>query len=164
VYPSAVTTFYAPSDILEIGGMCRECICAVKSWRKGPSRYDTIFVNSDPNMEGMPGLEIACVQLFFSFSHDGIEYPCTLVHWFSHVGDLPDNVTGMWIVEPDMLDNGKPFISIIPLDTIIRVSHLLSVFGKEHVLKTPSFTDTLDLFTCCYVNKYTDHHTFEIAF
>jgi hypothetical protein len=164
VYPSAVATFHAPSDISGIGGMHCEHICVVKSWRKGPGHYDMIFVNTDPTMEGMQGLEIACVRLFFSFSHDGIKYPCTLVHWFSRVGDLPDNVTGMWIVEPDMLGDGKPFISIIPLDTIIRASHLLPVFGEERVLKTLSFTDTLDLFTRFYVNKYADHHTLEIAF
>jgi hypothetical protein len=34
IYPSAVATFHAPSDISGIGGMHREHICAVKSWRK----------------------------------------------------------------------------------------------------------------------------------
>ncbi|KAH9014264.1 hypothetical protein EDB85DRAFT_1876526, partial [Lactarius pseudohatsudake] len=53
VYPSAVATFYAPSDISGIGGMHCERIYAVKSWRKGPGRYDTIFFNADPSMEGM---------------------------------------------------------------------------------------------------------------
>ena len=46
----------------------------------------------------MRGLDVARVQLFFSFSHDGIEYPCALVHWFSREGDLPSVNTGMWVV------------------------------------------------------------------
>jgi hypothetical protein len=53
VYSSAVATFHAPSDISGIGGMRREWIRAIKSWRKGPCRYDTIFVNTDPSAEGM---------------------------------------------------------------------------------------------------------------
>ncbi|KAF8814307.1 hypothetical protein BYT27DRAFT_7025095, partial [Phlegmacium glaucopus] len=44
IYPSAVATFHAPSAISGIGGMRRERIRAVKSWRKGPGRHDTIFV------------------------------------------------------------------------------------------------------------------------
>jgi hypothetical protein len=164
VYPSAVATFHAPSDISGIGGMRRERIRAVKSWRKGPGRYDTIFVNTDPSLEGMRGLEVARVRLFFSFSHDNVEYPCALVHWFSRVGDLPDDRTGMWIVEPDILDEGEPFMSIIHLDTIVRASHLLPVFGQGRVSRTLHFSDTLDTFTRFYVNKYIDHHAFEIAF
>ena len=73
VYPSAVATFHAPSDISGIGGMHCERIRAVKSWRKGPGHYDTIFVNTDPSMEGMQELNIVRVQLFFSFSHDGVD-------------------------------------------------------------------------------------------
>lgn len=164
VYPSAIATFHAPSDISGIGGMRRERIRAVKMWRKGPGRYDTIFVNTDSSIEGMRGLEIARVRLFFSFSYDGVEYPCALVRWFSRVGDLPDDHTGMWVVEPDTLDDGEPFMSIIHIDTIVRASHLLPVFGQGRVSRTLQFTDTLDTFTRFYVNKYIDHHAFEIAF
>ncbi|KAF8232214.1 hypothetical protein L208DRAFT_1273351, partial [Tricholoma matsutake] len=53
IYTSAVATFYAPSDISGVGSMHCECIHAVKSWRKGPSHYDTIFVNTDSSLEGM---------------------------------------------------------------------------------------------------------------
>ena len=67
----------------------------------------------------MRGLKITRVCLFFSFSHDTIEYSCALVHWFSCVGDSPDEHTGMWVVEPDTLDDGEPFASIIHLDTIV---------------------------------------------
>ena len=164
VYPSAVATFHAPSDISGIGGMRRERIRAVKSWRKGPGRYDTIFVNTNPSIEGMQGLEIACVRLFFSFSHDGVEYPCALIHRFPRVGDLPDDNTGMWVVEPETLDDGEPFMAIIPLDTIVRALHLLPVFGQGHVSRILQFPNTLDTFTRFYVNKYIDHHAFEIAF
>jgi hypothetical protein len=164
IYPSAVATFHAPSDISGIGGMRRERIRAVKSWRKGPGRYDTIFVNTNPSLEGMRGLEIARVRLLFSFSHEGVQYPCALIRWFSRVGDSPDDRTGMWVVEPDTLEDGQPFMSVIHLDAIVRASHLLPVFGQGFVSRTLQFTDTLDTFTRFYVNKYIDHHAFEVIF
>ena len=65
VHPSAIAMFHAPSDISGIGSMCCEHIHTVKSWRKGPGHYNTIFVNTNPSMEGMQGLDIAHVRLFF---------------------------------------------------------------------------------------------------
>ena len=141
-----------------------ERIRAVKSWRKGPRRYDTIFVNTDPSAEGMHGLDVARVRLFFSFSHNGVKYPCALVHWFSCMGDSPDDNTGMWVVKPDILDGNIKFASIIHLDTVVRAAHLLPVFRQDFVSRTLSLSDTLDEFTSFYVNKYVDHHAFEITF
>ena len=112
----------------------------------------------------MRGLDVAHVQLFFSFCHDGIEYPCALVHWFSRVGYSPDVDTGMWIVKPDISNNGENFISIIHLDTVVRACHLIPVFGPLRVSRTLSCTDTLDTFAHFYVNKYVDHYAFEVAF
>lgn len=37
IFPSAVATFYAPSNICGIGGMHNERIRAVPSWYKGPA-------------------------------------------------------------------------------------------------------------------------------
>ena len=144
--------------------MCYERIRAVDSWRKGPGRYDCIFVETDPDAPGMRGLDIARVRLFFSFTYDGIKYPCALVHWFSCTAESADRGTRMWVVEPDSADDGKPFASVIHLDTIIRAAHLLPVFGEGFVSRTLSFADTLDEFQSFYVNKYADHHAFEIAF
>lgn len=66
----------------------------------------------------------------------------------------------MWVVEPD----SETPISIIHLDAVVRASHLLPIFGNELVPRTLAFTDTLNTFTRFYVNKYIDHHAFEIAF
>jgi len=159
IYPSAVATFHAPSDISGIGGMRRERIRAVKSWRKGPGRYDTIFVNAPSCMQG---LDIARVRLFFSFTYDGTYYPCALVRWFKRMANSPDNCTGMWVVEPD--DEKRP-CSIIHLRSVVRAAHLLPVFnGTGQVPETLSFTDTLNTFKMFYVNKFVDHHAFEITF
>ncbi|KAH9022638.1 hypothetical protein EDB85DRAFT_1895162 [Lactarius pseudohatsudake] len=160
-YPSAVATFHAPSDISGVGGMRHERIRAVDSWRNGPQRHDTIFVNTDSSAEGMHGLDVARVRLFFSFSHHGNKYPCALVDWFSRVGDAPNETTGMWVVE---WDNDMTFTSIIHLETIVRAAHLLPVFGEDFISRALTLSDTLDEFSRFYVNKYVDHHSFEIAF
>jgi hypothetical protein len=56
-------------------------------------------------------------------------------------------------------------IRTIVLRMAIRIaSHLLPVFGEGRISKTLLFTDTLNTFTRFYVNKYADHHAFEIAF
>jgi hypothetical protein len=87
-----------------------------------------------------------------------------LVHWFSHVGDSPDENTGMWVVEPEILENGTPHPSVIHLDTIFHAAHLIGVYGEAFVLTHLSFTNSLDAFRVYYINKYIDHHAFEVAF
>jgi hypothetical protein len=59
------------------------------------------------------------MQVFFSFVSWGITYPCTLVHWFSWVGNEADEDTGMWVVEPDLDETGSPLVAIIHLDTVL---------------------------------------------
>jgi hypothetical protein len=164
VYNSAVATFYAPSDLSGIGGMHRERIRALSSWRKEGPRYDCIFVNTDPTQNGMRGLEVARVRAFFSFKFRNISYPCALVRWYSCNGDEPDEDTGMWVVEPDSHADGSPFTAIIHLESILRAAHLIGVFGQDPIPKDIPLAYSLDVFRAYYVNKYIDHHSFEIAF
>ena len=145
--------------------MRSERIRAVDTWRGGPGRYDCMFVNMDPFAKGMQGLDVARVRLFFSFTYEGIKYPCALIHWFSRVSESPDDSDmGMWVVEPDILEDGEHHAAVIHLDSIFRAAHLIPVYGEEFVPTYLSFTDSLDAFRAYYVNKYIDHHAFEIAF
>src|SRR6266852_3979315 len=68
VYSSAVSTFYAPSDLSGVSGKRRERIRATLSWKKGPPRYDCIFVSTDPAVNGFLGLDVARIHLFFSIN------------------------------------------------------------------------------------------------
>ena len=67
VYSSASSTFYAPSDLSGTGGMRREYIRATPTWRQEGPRYDCVFVITNPELEGMCGMDIARVLCFFSF-------------------------------------------------------------------------------------------------
>ncbi|PSR76461.1 hypothetical protein PHLCEN_2v8436 [Hermanssonia centrifuga] len=164
VYHSAAATFYAPSDISGIGGMRRERIRATPSWFNGPARYDCVFAENDSTVEGFRGLHAARVRMFFSFECGGVEYPCALIHWYSPVADEPDDLTGLWVVEPDFDADNQPFYGVIHLDSIMRLAHLIPDFGD--VVLPPDFhpSQSLDAFKTYYVNKYADHHAHEIAF
>jgi len=164
VYTSAVATFYSPSDLCGTQGMRRERIRAVSSWRRGPGRYDCIFVNTDPIAKGMRGLDIARVRSFFSFRFRGEFYPCALVHWYSRIGDSPDEDTGMWRVRQDRNADGSPSAAVLHLDSLVRAAHLIGVYGKHFIPKGLSPEHSLDLFRSYHVNKFIDHHSFETAF
>jgi len=125
VYTSAVATFYSPSDLCGTQGMHRERIHAVPSWRRGPGHYDCIFVNIDPIPKAMCSLDIAHIWSFFSFRFHGEFYPCALVHWYSRIGDSPDEDTGMWRVCQDHNADGSPSAAVLHLDSLIHAAHLM---------------------------------------
>jgi hypothetical protein len=93
----------------------------------------------------MKGMSVVQVRLFFSFNYEGMMYPCALVEWFKTYGRSPDIETGMWKVCREY-KNSNLVTSVIHLDTILRGSHLLLVFGKEFLPVDFDPTDTLDAF------------------
>ncbi|KAG0699688.1 hypothetical protein DFH29DRAFT_983453 [Suillus ampliporus] len=164
VFNSASSRFYAPSDISGIGGMRTKYIRACSLWWNEAARYNCVFVNTNPDMEGMQGLDVARVLCFFSFTFRGTTFPCTVVHWFDTIGNSADEDTGMWVVRPGFTRNCSPNISIIHVDAIFHTSHLIPVWGTHFVSHDLKFHQSYDSFQFYYVNKYADHHAFEIAY
>ena len=164
VYSSTVATFYALSDLCGSGGMRCERIHAVTSWRQGAPQYNCVFINTDDSELGMHGLSVAQAKIFFAATVDCVKYSCALVHWYSLIGDSADKCTGMWVIEPDILDDGTPWTAVIHLDSIVQLAHLLPIYGEELSPRGLKYTDSLDFFSEFYVNKFADHHTFEISF
>ena len=144
--------------------MHSEHIRATPNWRKEGPHYNTVFVNTNPDEDGMRGLDVARIKQFFSFKSQGRLYPCAAIQWYSRCGDEPDEDTGMWIIEPDEDEDGERITDIIHLDTIVRSAHLIAVYGNNPLPKNIPLCYTLDLFHSYYVNKYIDHHAFEIVF
>ena len=159
VFHSAMARYYAPSDMSGAGGMHQQLICSMPSWRHAAPRHDCVFVETDAMLPGMRGLLVAQVFLFFKFTHLDIVYPCALVHWFELVGNEPCLDTGMWIVRPEIGEDGKRVESVIHLDTIMHAAHLIGVYGQSFIPRNFSHTYTLFAFTSYYVNKFADHHT-----
>jgi hypothetical protein len=164
IFYSAISTYRAPSDISGINSMRREFIRSTPSWRNGAARYDCVFLNTNPEKEGMRGLEVARVLAFFSFIFNEEEYQCALIHWFCRIKSEPDEHTGMWIVEPEF-NTDEPHIAIVHVDSIYRAAHLIPVYQtSSYISRSLTMHDTLDTFKQFYVNKFVDHHAFEIAF
>ena len=164
--------FRAPSNSSGPGGMYREVIRSLPWWTKGDApapRRDCIFVDrGEPDAPGMRGLLVARVYLFFKFLYANAEYPCALVYWYTTVGTEPDDSTGLWVVKPEYKTvRGQSYrnMGIIHLDSIIRGAHLLPRFpSNTQVYQELNYTQTLDVYRSFYVNKYINHHSFEIAF
>ncbi|KIL57407.1 hypothetical protein M378DRAFT_188439 [Amanita muscaria Koide BX008] len=164
VFPSAVATFYAPSNLSGTAGMYRERIRSTSSWRQGPERRDCVYVEHDSEVPGFRGLHIAQVQLLFTIKYKQFRYPCALVTWFSAVGDEPCPDTGMWRVSPDFDANGYRTTTVIHLDSILHAAHLIGVAGRHHIPHHLKHTDSLSAFKTFYVNKFVDYHTYETIF
>ncbi|KAG6862601.1 hypothetical protein C0991_011293, partial [Blastosporella zonata] len=164
IYPSAVATFFAPSDKSGVHGMFRERIRAVSSWRGGSERRDCVFITHDETLPGFRGLHVARVCLFFALTQANTTHRCALVTWFSAVGDEPDEETGMWVVEPDLDREGERVMGVVHIDSILRGAHLIGRAGEEHLPNDLTADDSLNAFRQFYVNKYIDHHAYEIAY
>lgn len=163
VFNSASSTFYAPSDRSGIGGMRREHIRACPIWRNEAPRYDCVFVNTDASVEGMVGMDIARVMCFFSFTFNAVSYPCAVVRWFDKASDGPDQDTGMWIVTPSFDTDHSFSVGIIHIDSIYRAAHLIPVYGAQIISRDIKHHDSYDAFRAFYLNKFADHHAFEVA-
>ena len=111
----------------------------------------------------MSGTDVTQVKLFFSFHYEGTEYQCALVDWLSHIGDGPDEDTGMWVVKWHVDVYGNQISQVIYINTVMQCAHLISVYGPDPVSTLLTFSDSLYDFHTYYVNKYVDHHSFKVA-
>jgi hypothetical protein len=145
--------------------MRQERIQATWSWRGGASRQDCVLVNTeDIGGEPLRGYAIARVLLFFSFTYGNQAFPCALIWWYTFTSEERDQDTGMWLVERAFKgeDSDIPDLTVIHVDSIFRAVHLLPHFGKEPVPRRVTFEHSLDYYHIFYVNKFSDHHSFEI--
>ncbi|KAM6495351.1 hypothetical protein JOM56_008057 [Amanita muscaria] len=161
VFNSAVAIIHAPSDPSGMHGMRREFIRTKRLWMRGPARYDCMFHTLKARPRGMRDMQVVRARLFFQFGYQGKQYPCALVHWFNTLDDAPDDDTGMWMVQPLIFD-GSPSTSVVHIRNIVRAAHLLPIFSSDR-LRGLTFNETLDSFSLFYVNRFIDHHGFNIV-
>ncbi|KAF9236566.1 hypothetical protein BU15DRAFT_49860, partial [Melanogaster broomeanus] len=89
---------------------------------------------------------------------------CMVICWFDKVDDGPDVDTGMWVVRPACAATHSPEYAIIHIDSIFQAAHLIPMYGHQFVSQDFHHQDSYNTFQAYYVNKYADHHVFEIAF
>ena len=164
IYNLASSMFYAPSDLSGVGGMRCEYIRATPAWRQDGPQYDCVFIITDPELKGMHGMDVARVLCFFVFKTQGKQYPCAVVRWFDHIGDMPDETTGMWMVRPSFIWGQQPNFAVIHVDAIFHAAHLIPIFSQELMPPEIKPYHCYDIYRGFYVNKFADHHAFEVAF
>jgi len=134
VFHSAAVTFCAPSDQLGVGGYVPRNNTCDTILARGPPHYDCVYVaKGGIDTEGFHSLMVGRVRLFFSCLHAGHTYSCMLVDWFIPVADEPDEVTGMWIVAPEVDNDGHHVQCVISLDLVVGGAHLIGVYGSEFI-------------------------------
>ena len=166
VHSSASSVYFAPSDPCGIHGLRREQIRSTWQWQQGPPRQDTVLVNTGNRGDTqlpMSGFVVARVLFFFSFTYDWKIYPVALVWWYilSEDSGHRDEATGMWLVEREYR-NKQPLLQVVHVDTILRTVHLLPYFGCKRVSQAITQDNSLDKYPIYYVNRFADHHSFEI--
>ena len=159
---TALTSFFAPSDISGAGGMRHELIHSCPVWRGEHPQSNCIFISTNLDLGGMRGMDMVHILTFFSFVLHSEQYLCTVVRWFVHLGE-PDEDTGMWIVCPGFNACHQPDISTVHLNTIYHAAHLIPVHGTQEIPQEIQPHHSYDVFHAYYVNRFVDHHAFEIA-
>ncbi|KAI6008446.1 hypothetical protein EDC04DRAFT_2871491 [Pisolithus marmoratus] len=147
VINSATALFYVLSNISGIGGMQHEYICSCHSWQNGPPQYDCAFVNTNPGLEGMCGLDVMCILVtFFSFVSQGEHYPCTVVWWFDHLL---------------LTAHCFPVVAVIHVDTIYHAAHLIPLYATHPIPRNiKPHCHSYDIFATFYANRFINHHAF----
>ncbi|KAF9225582.1 hypothetical protein BS17DRAFT_869508 [Gyrodon lividus] len=146
----ASSRFYVPSDLSGLSGMHTKFIRSTPLWRNEEAL-------------GMCALDIACVLSFFLFTYQEGTYNCAVIQWFDKISDSPDEDMGMWMMHPSYLPNHTPNFAIIHIDAIYRAAHLIPIYGANAISHDIKPHHSYDAFRAFYINKYADHHVFEIA-
>lgn len=159
-FQSGRATFFAPSEESGASGMHSEMVRSNSEWRNEYPRYDTVLVQNGDNDDPLHGMLVARVLAFLQFVYDDVRYDTALVEWFLPVGDVPDPVTGMWIVKPEM-HRGRRKVELIHIGCIVRGCQLIGVYGKHPLPIDFHFSYSLNAFRSFYVNQYIDYHAHE---
>ena len=162
VFHSAHAIFHAPSNISGSQGMHHQIIWSTSSWCQKDAHYNCVLVVEDQDKPGMRGMIVGRVCAFLSFSFNDTIYPCALIDCFKQVGWAPDPITGMWKVQPE-LRGSQPVRAVVHLETILCNVHLIPVFSMGYIPWQLHYSQSLDVFSSFYVNKYADHHSFEVV-
>jgi hypothetical protein len=141
--------------------MHREMIRSADLWYGQYERCDTVLVRVPGGEAIMGGLRVARVVRFVAFAHVEERYEGALVEWLDVVGQLPDQLTGMWKVKPRLGECGQRTLDYIPLETIVRGCHLIPVYGDDVVPEKYHFSHAHLDFRVFYLNHYADYHSFE---
>ncbi|KAI0704508.1 hypothetical protein C8T65DRAFT_709094 [Cerioporus squamosus] len=97
--------------------------------RKHQRGYPRTLQDLGPRI-GIQNLPTLVSRFLFQQMHPDVPLPendtfLPLSWWFEPVGDEPDEVTGMWKVEPDYFEDGERMRDVIHVESLLRSAHLV---------------------------------------
>jgi hypothetical protein len=161
VHGSAAAVFYAPSELAGPHGMHREHIRSTPLWNKQYMRRDTALIQVGSEDDPMGGMLVGRVVRFLAFTHDDVRHHCALVEWLIPDGDERDDVTGMWKIIPELDEENRRVLDLVPVESIVCACHLMPQFGDEFLPSSFEFSRSLSVFRGFYLNHYADFHARE---
>ncbi len=159
-FQSGRAIMYARSEDSGTTGMHTQTVRSHPRWRNGRPRYDTVLIQNGDDDDPVRDMLAGRVLSFFSFAYNDVRYDTALVEWFLPVGEEPDPITGMWVVQPE-IRHGQRHVGLIHVETIVRECHLIGLYGKDRLPKDFHFSFSLDAFNTFYLNHYIDYHSHE---
>lgn len=69
------------------------------------------------------------------------------------MGDEPDEVMTMWVVQLDSNLDGSPAVDVVHLDSVLHAVHLMPVFGDRMMPMDLTSDQSLDVFQAFYKYK-----------
>ena len=157
---SATCVYFPLSDCNGIAPK-REILRATLSWRNSLPCHDMVLVKTGL-VPGPHGLSVAWLHLLFSFTKSNTCHNVALIQWYSYLGDSPDEDTGMWAIKKERESNGLPIIDFIYIDAIVQSCQLLPIYGRGMIPCQVTHMTSFNCFQAYYVNKFADHHLFEL--
>ncbi|KIM59004.1 hypothetical protein SCLCIDRAFT_27590 [Scleroderma citrinum Foug A] len=118
--------------------------------------YSAVATFCTPSdQSGVGGMRHEIIRATLSWQGGPPRYDCIYVaKGAKGVADEPDGLTGMWIVAPEVDDNGHRVQCVISLDSVVHGAHLIGVYGGDFIPVDLRFSDSLDAFKAYYVNKF----------
>ncbi|EIW75493.1 hypothetical protein CONPUDRAFT_65748 [Coniophora puteana RWD-64-598 SS2] len=69
----------------------------------------------------------------------------------------------MYMVQPKFNSDSSRRVDVVHIDSLVRAAHLIPHFGTGHVPEEMHCYDSYDSYDSFYLNRFVDHHAFEIA-
>ncbi|KAG1819283.1 uncharacterized protein BJ212DRAFT_1446317 [Suillus subaureus] len=112
------------------------------------------------DLSGTGGMRCEHIQAMPSWQGGPARNDCVFVSMNDKVS-YPD--TGMYLVAPLTNDDGTLDLSIIHINCIFHAAHLIPLYGSNVLPRAITLHDSCNVFRAFYVNKYADHHAFEVV-
>ncbi|THU78566.1 hypothetical protein K435DRAFT_824095 [Dendrothele bispora CBS 962.96] len=136
------------------------------------AQFDTVLIQTttnDPDKGYLNGMRVGRIRVIFSLPSKSVDrlFPANVsppthlayVEWFSKFTRHPDPSSGMYRLKRQVMNNGTPSVSVVPVEMIKRSVHLFPKWGGT-VPSEWTCENVLDICPNFLLNPFRDLHTY----